>query len=215
MMINLLTNKYTIIVVLVVALFFTRQYYVSKLESTQNKLEVARNNEKAYQKDIELWKDRYGQEHAKSIMFIETVEGFKRATDSTSRRMTALVEQQNIKLKNLERLSYTKTSVNTVLGKDVEIPTMPDTILDLSTEWVKNKIHLSPLNVSSEISFINETLTTMTARKEPIAPRKKTFFGKLIQDIFAKKHIVVEGETIQTNPLVETKEQRFIHFYKD
>lgn len=214
-MINLLTNKYVIIGVLIITLLLSTNYFIKKINSIQTKLEISRNNEKAHQKGIEIWRDRYGQEHAKSIMFAETVESFKKVNDSVTTRMLDLVEQQNIKLKSLERLAYTQTKISTILERDISIPTMPDTTIDLSTPHIKNILHLSPLRIASDISLENETLTTMTIKKEPVGLPKKTVVGKLFQKWFGKKHIVIEGETIQTNPLIETGNQKFIQFYKD
>lgn len=214
---KVLSNRFVIIGLLIAAFVFTYVNFKSKLAETQAKLEISRNNEKAQEKGVEIWKDRYGQEHAKSIQFSETMNKLiskGEVRDSVTERMMTILKQQDVNYKKLERLMYTKSKVEVTLGKDVVIPTMPDTTIDLSNAYIQNVIHLSPTKVSADVKLENETVTTFTAKRVPVDPYKKTIVGRLFQKWFSKKHTLIEGETIQTNPLIETQSQKFIQVVK-
>src|SRR5690606_9324328 len=147
----------------------------TKLKTKTIQLEYAQTNMKAYERDVEVYKDRYGQEHAKSIMFNQTLNEFKNSTDSINRRMHDLLKQQDKKLKNLETALYHVTEVDTTLTKIINIATMPDTTLDLSNEHITNIIKLSPTLVSSKVSLEDELIGSFDYNRETVKP-PHTFF---------------------------------------
>lgn len=161
---------------------------------------------KAYERDVEVYKDRYGQEHAKSIMFNQTLNEFKNSTDSINRRMHNLLKQQDKKLKNLETALYHVTEVDTTLTKIINIPTMPDTTLDLSNEHITNIIKLSPTLVSSKVSLEDELIGSFDYKRETVKPPHKFFLFRWFQ----KRHTIVEADIMHTNPIIKNKSQRFI-----
>lgn len=211
----ILKNRYAQYVLIALLVFGYYQSTQKSISVLRTQLEVARVNEKALKKGVEIWKDRYGREHSQSIMFSNSIAQLKAETDSTSSRMLTLLEEQGKEIKKLKQIGYVESQVNTTLTKEIDIIQMPDTIIDLSDRpHLTNLIHLSPKNVSSEISFKNETIISIEPKREPIAPLKRTTVGRFFQKIFAKKHIVTTVELMNTNPYIENKNQRFIEITK-
>lgn len=210
-----LKNRYVQIGLILLVVFLYYKSSQEKISILRTQLEVSRTNEKALNKGVELWKDRYGREHTNSIMFSNSITQLKSEQDVTNKRILEVLSLQDKELKKLKQIGYIKTKVDTILTKTVDLQ-LPDTLIDLSDPpHLKNIIYLSPKSISSQIELENETVLKVDARREPIAPRKNTFFGRLIQNIFADKHIVTEVDVLNTNPYLKTKEQRFINIVKD
>lgn len=170
------------------------------------KIEQTTNNIKALERGVEQWRNKHGQEVSRSLQFEYTLSEFKNSTDKLNLELKELLKKQDIKLNKLEQIIYAHQSVDTIIYREIDIPTMPDTTLDLSDKNITNIIKLSPTRVSSQVALTNEVLLPMTARRETIGAPKKFFLFRWFQ----KKHIIVEGSWINTNPLITNKEQRFI-----
>lgn len=195
--------------------FMYYKYTQQKIEVLRTQLEVSRTNEKALTKGVELWKDRYGREHTTSIMFSNSISQLKNEADENNKRIMEILALQNKELKKLKQVGYVHTTLDTTLSKDIELA-IPDTTIDLSDlPYLTNILYLSPHKISSRIQLENETVMAITARREPIAPRKNTWLGRVIQNIFADKHIVTEVDVLNSNPYLKTKQQRFIEITKD
>lgn len=186
-----------------------------RLETAKSQLEISRTNEKALNKGLELWKDRYGQEHAKSLLFTETIEQFKEKTDATSKAMMDMLNKQDKNIKNLEFLYYKESGLDTTT-RIRTVTVMPDTVLDFSIKpHLVNVVTLKGYDASAYVKLTDSLLLRGDARREPIGPIKKTVVGKLLQNWFGKKHTVVEVDAVHTNPLLKTSNQKYIKILKD
>ena len=198
--------KYIIIGAIFLLLTATVVIQYSALKKTREDLEVSRNNEKAYANGVTLWQDKYDQEHAKSRVFEENLASFKASSDSINKKILKQLELQGVKLRKLDQLVYQEVKIDTSLAKVINIPTMPDTIIDLSNQWIKNIITLSPLQVKSDIEIESEVYGTFTKKKETINTANKFFLFRWFQ----RKHTIIEADFYNTNPLIKTKNQKII-----
>lgn len=198
--------KYVIIglIILVLASIVTIQRI--DLRKTKANLEVSRNNEKAYATGVQIWQDKYNQAHAKTRVFEESMSSFKSSTDSINKKILKQLELQQIKLRKLDQIVYQEVKIDTSLAQVINIPTMPDTVIDLSNQWVKNIVTLSPVLVKSEIELESELYGTFTRKRETIQPAKKFFLLRWLQ----RKHNVIEADFYNTNPLIKTKNQKIV-----
>jgi hypothetical protein len=137
MILQILSKPLTWLIIIIIFLAIGLKIQTDILKSTQVNLEVSRNNEKAYAESLTQWKDVYGIEHTKSRMFEETLSSFKNSSDSLNQLLVSEIKRQNIKLKNVERAFYQKSGIDTTIYRDINIPTMPDTVIDLSNEYIK------------------------------------------------------------------------------
>ena len=198
--------KYVIIGLIILILSSIVIVQRINLQKTRENLEVSRNNEKAYANGISIWQDKYNQEHAKTRVFEESINSFKNSADSVNKKILKQLELQGIKLKKLDQIVYQEVKIDTSLNKIINIPIMPDTVIDLSNQWVTNVLTLSPTLVKSDIKLENELFGTFTKKKETIQTPKKFFLFRLFQ----RKHTVIEADFYNTNPLIRTKNQKII-----
>lgn len=176
------------------------------LKATIDKLEQSRNNEKAYSAGIDVWRDKYNQEHTRTIVFEESLKSLRYSNDSITKKIMKQLELQGVKLKKLDQLVYQEVKIDTSLAKVINIPTMPDTTIDLSNQYITNIIKLSPTMVTSKVELDNELYGNFIKRKETINTPNKFFLFRLFQ----RKHVVIEGDFYNTNPLIKTKSQKII-----
>lgn len=187
----------------------------TKLETAQNQLKIAKNNEKALNAGVELWKDRYGQEHAKSLLYVENLQNLRQRTDDASKAMMEMLDKQDKALKNLKFIYYKQSGLDTIVRINT-VTVLPDTVLDFSLKpHLTNVVTLKNNSASARVALQDSLLLRGDARKEPVGPRKKTVVGKLLQNWFGKKHIIVEVDAVHTNPLLKTSNQKYVEIIKD
>lgn len=209
------TYKYLILIALmVVAGWIYIGVLNTKLNNTTAALNIATNNEKAYQMGLQKWEDRYGQEHAKTIMFNENLTSFKTSQDSITQKLVTIIGDQAVDIKKLRQASLIQTKVTTTLTREVQTK-LPDTVVDLSNKNVKNIITLTPYRISSDIEFYNDqTILARDSVYKTYIPRRYDFFlRRWFQH--KEKNTAVLMEVINSNPLMKTEQQKFIHFIKD
>jgi len=184
------------------------------LGDTKLALGLAKNNEKAYAYDMKKWEDRYGQEHAKTIMFNESLTDFKTNQDSITKKLVSIIKDQGYSLEKLRMASLIQTKVSTTLTKEIQTR-LPDTTIDLSNKWVKNVITLSPYKISSEIEFKNDqTILWQDTTYKVFVPYRKDFFiSRWLQKKY--KETMVTAEVINSNPLWKIQNQKFINIFKN
>lgn len=211
----LLKFKWYIAAILIVGGLFTYTQILKKqLEDTRVVLQLATNNEKAYAAGMKKWEDRYGQEHAKTIMFNESLITFKENQDSTTRKLVSIIKDQGYSLDKLRMASLVQSKLSTTLTKEIQTK-LPDTTIDLSNKHIKNLITLSAYNITSDIEVYNDQaiLFNDSTYKIFIPYRKKFFLARWFQQ--KQKETLVTAEVINSNPLWKTQQQKFIHIVKD
>ena len=109
-----------ILVAGLIALNLRNSYLKESLQLTQAKLEISSNNEIAYKAGMVTWEDRYGQEHAKTIMFNENLTSFKSSQDSVTKKLVSIIKDQGIALNKLQSASLLQTKISTVLTKEIK-----------------------------------------------------------------------------------------------
>lgn len=212
---KVLKSRWFQIPVLLIAGYIIIASLHNRLETAKNQLEIARTNEKALNKGVELWKDRYGQEHAKSLMFTENLAAFRQRTDATSKAMMEMLDKQDKALKNLKFIYYKESGLDTTVNI-ITTTVLPDTVLDFSLRpHMTNIVTLKGNAASAKVVLKDSLLLRGDARKEPIGPPKKTVVGKWLQNWFGKKHIIVEVDAVHTNPLLKTSTQKYVEIIKD
>lgn len=208
-------NKFIVgSLILIGGLYFYNIKLQQELSDTQTALASTSNNMKAYQAGLVKWEDRYGQEHAKTIMFNENLSAFKTSSDSITKKLISIIKDQGISLDKLKSASIIQTKVTTSLTKEIQTM-LPDTSIDLSNKDIKNIIRLSPYRVSSDIEFYNTQaiIATDSIYKVYTPYRYKFFLKRWLQH--KEKETLVNMEVINSNPLMKTQQQKFIHIIKE
>lgn len=212
MILKLLRNPYFIILILSGIFFFVYQIQQKKINNIRVQLEVARNNEKAYEKGVTIWKDAYNQEHATSLAFQETLKSLRSSQDSTTKKIYEVLKSQDVNFKKLERIVYSSTAISTTLERKIEVPIMLDSVMtfDLSNENITNVVDLylskDSTKIKSHIKLENEIYGTFTIRRETVEEPKKFFICRWFQ----AKHTLIEADLFNSNPLIKTKNQKII-----
>lgn len=180
----------------------------SKIQSLNNSLLVAENNNKAYEMENKNLKD-------KAMKFQFTVDELKQNEDSLVQKLNATRKQLKIKDKELIDLQYL-ASVNqktdsivfvhdTLFREGVAIDTV------LSDKWSMLALHCEyPNLVNVDYSFNNETTIVVHGSRVTVKPPKKCFIGRWFQ----KKQDIVEVDIVQENPYCTNKESKFIEIVK-
>lgn len=195
-----------IIIALTLTLGGLYLYEKNRRQVAESELVIEVNNRKAAERGVEIWKDEAGRSHAQSLEYIYTLSQFKNSTDSVNKRLLERLSSTDAKLRNVEKLLEVNNESKVSLGKDIFIPTMPDTTIDLSDDWTRNIITLSPTRVNSDIFSRDTLFGVFTSHKETVLPRKKFFLCRWFQ----KKHTIVEVELMNMNPNVEITNQKLI-----
>ncbi len=184
-----------------VALYFQTQ----RLNKAQDETSIAIKNEKAALSSTLIWQDKWEQQHAKNQQFIYTIEQFKFSQDSITRKMLSEIKKNGIKINDVQQAGYISTTVDTILQSKTVV-LLPDTTIDLSTPHLDNIIRIKQGVLTSKVKLENEQYLIWQGNRQTIHPPKKFFLTRWLQ----RRHTVTEVEVINSNPLIKTKQQRFI-----
>jgi len=207
---SLLKSSWTYVIIIIGALLAMLWITRTELANTKIAYAITKNNEVAAKTEMKKWEDRYGQEHAKTIMFNQNLTDFKLEADSQTLELIKIIKEQNYDIRKLRQASYVTTAVTTQLTKEIQTK-LPDTVVDLSNKDIKNVITLSPYRISSDIEFYNtQYLLFSDSTIKTFIPRRYDFFLKRwFQQ--KEKTTVVKAEVINSNPLMKVNKQKFIH----
>lgn len=195
----------TLLLIIIVALYV-------KYNNLQNRYETSVENIKAYDNILSSSKE---EERVLKL----TVEQLNYFNDSLLKEMNNVRKELGIKDKDIQQLQYKLSNV----GKSDTI-TLKDTIFkdksfELDTiigdKWYSNRLYLKyPNIISSSPEFTLESFVVISGKKELINPPKKNKIARFFQNIFGRKHTVVEVSTKENNPYVKNKSQRYIQIIK-
>ena len=218
-MIKWVLNNWTVVVIglLVAGLIGLNVYngiLADRLALTQVELGIANNNVLAYKASTTTWTDRYGQEHAKNIMFVTSLTDFKKGGDSIQNELVDIIKQQGTQLNKLQAAALIQTKVTTSLTKEISTK-LPDTVIDLSNANIRNVLTFTPYSIKSDIELWNKQtiLATDSTYKIYLPRRYKFFIRRWLQE--KQKETLVNMEVINSNPLIKTTQQRFFHIIKE
>lgn len=148
-----------------------------------------------------------------------TVEQLNYFNDSILNEMNEVRKELGIKDKDIQQLQYKLSTVSTsdtIIFKDT---IFKDKSFELDTiigdKWYSNRLYLKyPNIISSSPEFTLESFVVISGKKELINPPKKNKIARFFQNIFGRKHTVVEVNTKENNPYVKNKSQRYIQIIK-
>lgn len=201
------------VIILALGVFAQLTYTQKQLDLTRTQLSISDNNAKAYEFGMKKWEDRYGQEHVKTIMFNDNLTNFKTSQDSITQKLISIIKDQGISLNKVRQAALINTKISTVLSKEI-LTRLPDTVVDLSNKDIKNIVTLSPYHISSEIELYNtqSIIATDSTYKIFLPHRYDFFLRRWFQE--KRKETLVNMEVINSNPLIKTEQQKFIHIIK-
>lgn len=196
-----------------------------KIVNTMSLYTTSVANEKAAAEGLVIYKDKYNREHARTRAYTYTVDDLKSANDNLTVKLRNTIKESDIKAKNVTQAGIIRTEVDVTLTGEIKpqvvtiidtikkdtlkkVVSVLDTTINLSTKDVTNIITIKNNKIESKISIENEQSIITSSKKETVKPRKKFFLWRWFQ----KKHWVTQVEVINSNPLIKTKEQKFIIF---
>lgn len=196
-----------ILVAILVGLGIATKIQYNKLQELKIELDVATNNNKAYEAERDSLKDN-------AIQFQFTMEQLKHSKDSLVNRINEIRKQVNAKDKQINELQYFASINNkrdsiivrdTIFQKGVALDTL------IGDDWSQLAIRAEyPNLLDVDYSFKNETLVVMHDSRVTVDPPKKCWLARLFQ----KKQTIVEIDVVQENPYCINKEQKFIKVVK-
>lgn len=199
-------NKYVIIFILL--LIAATGYLFVENKKLNEKYETSIENIKAYDNILS------NTDNENRVLKL-TVEQLNYFNDSILQKMNDVRKELKIKEKDIQQLQYKLSTVgksDTIITKDTifkEVDFKLDTII--GDKWYKNKLYLKyPNIISSTPEFTLESYAIISGKKELVNPPKKNKIARFFQNIFGRKHTVVEVNTRELNPYVTNKTQRYI-----
>lgn len=197
-----------IIVALLVGLVGTICVQHNTLQKTKASLELAVNNNKAYElENLEL-KDQ-------AIAFKFTIGQINHSKDSLIQKLNQVRKDLKIKDKEVLNLQYliseNQKSDSIVFVHDTifQRGTVIDTLI--GDEWSRLALHAEyPNLLNVDYSFNNETAVVVHGSRVIVGTPKKCFIGRWFQ----KKQNIVEINVVQQNPYCKNKENKFIEVIK-
>lgn len=201
-------KKYAIIFIL---LLCTAVYYLfMENKRINSKYEVAVENIKAYDSQLSSSKEE-------SRMFKLTIDQLDTFSDSILQEMNEARKEMKIKDKELLQLQYEKTilekrdsliSADTLFIKNVNIDTI------IGDKWVNTRLILRyPSSIYLNTTSSSEKIVAIGGKRELVNP-KRNKVARWFQQIFGKKHTVVEVNIREKNPYIKTDKSRYIQIVK-
>ena len=176
---------------------------VIKVKRLRQDYSISMENNKAYQMELQDSQDQ-------ARMYKLTIEQLEYMNDSISIKLNSVVEELNIKKKQLQSLSYIQseaTKTDTIVYQDTIFQPFVDIDTIIGDTWYNTYLLLQyPNTIVVSPTFISEKYIITNYKKETINPPKKFFLFRWFQ----KKHKVVEVNVIEENPYIENKQSRFI-----
>ena len=198
-------NKLTYIVILVLCI--TLVLMGQRIKSLNNSLSHSVNNEKAYAIENSMLKED-------NIAFRFELEQLSHLNDSLILKMKEIIEDRNIKLKQVKTMQYLLENVQKQDTLYIRDTIFVDKTFVLDTckvdQWSEICLHLEHPNIITiDASFKNEKFITTALKKEPIKQRK-CFLARW----FTKKQKILIIDVYDKNPYVNTERQRYIEIIK-
>lgn len=201
--------KRTLIEVLAIIAVFALLLHLGKtIKDLNTRLAYSVNNEKAYAAERTDLK-------SKNRTFQLRINQLESSTDSLTRKLKEVANENGIKDKRIKSLQYQLehySKTDTIKIQDT-IFKDPQFVLDtcVQDEWNKSCLHLKyPNEITMNHEYTNSKYILAEGKRETIKPRKW-----FLPRWFSKKHTIVEITVIDENPYVITKEQRFIQIVED
>ena len=175
----------------------------NKIKNVKHQLEVAVNNNLAYESENAALNGRL-------VAFQMTTDQLAITRDSLTMKLNNMRKQLKIKDKELQAMqlliseNHKIDSIfvhDTIFNKGAVLDT---TIKD---DWSRLQLHAEyPNAIITDYSFVNSTAIFAKTSRVILEEPKKCWIGRLFQ----KKYTVCEIEVIQENPYCTNKEQRFV-----
>jgi hypothetical protein len=163
-------------------------------------------NLKAAQRGVTSYQSKGGTLHSVVTQENATIADLKDSKDSVIMVLLDSVNKYKIKVNNLEQVG-TVTSTLTKVNTIKYVPTTRDTTYDLSTlPFIEEKIHLKDDSLTRELKIFNKQTLLWSTHRETIDPPKKFFLFRWFQ----KRHNVTTTDIVNSNPYIETDDQRFL-----
>lgn len=199
-------NKYVVIFILL--LIAATGYLFMENKKLNSKYETSVENIKTYDNILSATNNE-------NRVLKLTVEQLNYFNDSILQKINDVRKELSIKDKDIKQLQYELSTVSksdTIITKDTifkEVDFKLDTII--GDKWYKNKLYLKyPNIISSTPQFTLESYAIISSKKELVNPPKKNKIARFFQNIFGRKHTVVEVNTREMNPYVINKVQRYV-----
>lgn len=177
-----------------------------KQDRLKQQLEIEINNRKASEYGVQKYRDDLNRSHASTLALYQSLSEVK----SQNEELYELIKQTNANLRRVEGAVSVESTNTTIIKREIQIPTMPDTTLTLIDEWSTVNIDLSPSKVGIDLVVRDKLIGVFDTKKETVKPPKKFFLCRWFQ----KKHTVVKLEVMNTNPNVEIENVEFIKIVK-
>lgn len=171
--------------------------------------------ERDYGYSIENFKAQQEELQGNNRMFKLTLAQLYASQDSITYELLEAKKELGIKDKRIKQLQYQSTTVSksdTVVLTDT---IFRDSAFKLDTiigdKWVKAQLLLEyPNKIVVTPEVVLQRSVIVSTKRETIKPRKKFFIARWFQ----KKHTVVEIKSIERNPYVTKREERYIEIIK-
>ena len=192
----------TVLLLGIVVLFY-------KYKSSQEKLNNAIINNKAFQEELALVEED-------NLQFNLDINTLKSMNDSISLKLKESIQKSRIKEKRIEQLIHINNTLqkkDTIFINNIDTIFIPNLSVDtvIGDEYYNLRLQLQyPNKIITTPTFINELNVITHTNREYVKPRKKFW----IQRIFQKRHTVVRGTIINSNPYVIQSNNRFIKIIK-
>lgn len=149
-----------------------------------------------------------------AIIYELSISDLNYMTDSITQHLRSVQNELKIKDKNIAALQYKLSNIKSVdtiyVGSRDTIFKEPSFKLDtlVGDKWHTIDLHMQyPNEVIISPSFVSELSLITEDKRETVDPPKKFFLWRWFQ----KKHTVQYIHVNESNPYIETKEQRFIN----
>lgn len=171
--------------------------------------------ERDYGYSMENFKAQQEELQGNNRMFKLTLAQLYASQDSITYELLEAKKELGIKDKRIKQLQYQSTTVSksdTVVLTDT---IFRDSAFKLDTiigdKWVKAQLLLEyPNKIVVTPEVVLQRSVIVSTKRETIKPRKKFFIARWFQ----KKHTVVEIKSIERNPYVTKREERYIEIIK-
>lgn len=171
--------------------------------------------ERDYGYSMENFKAQQEELQGNNRMFKLTLAQLYASQDSITYELLEAKKELDIKDKRIKQLQYQSTTVSksdTVVLTDT---IFRDSAFKLDTiigdKWVKAQLLLEyPNKIVVTPEVVLQRSVIVSTKRETIKPRKKFFIARWFQ----KKHTVVEIKSIERNPYVTKREERYIEIIK-
>lgn len=171
--------------------------------------------ERDYGYSMENFKAQQEELQGNNRMFKLTLAQLYASQDSITYELLEAKKELGIKDKRIKQLQYQSTTVSksdTVVLTDT---IFRDSAFKLDTiigdKWVKAQLLLEyPNKIVVTPEVVLQRSIIVSTKRETIKPRKKFFIARWFQ----KKHTVVEIKSIERNPYVTKREERYIEIIK-